>query len=82
MLPQFFYYLRSSVTEGWKDGMADKEGLKMTSKKVSIPLSPQELKLITFLREMQYGKAEVIVKNGLPIRAENIRESIIFDDEK
>ncbi len=62
--------------------MMGQEGSKTAAKKVSILLSPQEMKLITFLREMQYGKAEVIVKNGLPIRAENIRESIIFDDEK
>ena len=36
----------------------------------------QERKLITILRKLDYGEVRVLIKNGAPVRVEEIKKSI------
>jgi hypothetical protein len=41
-------------------------------------LTEKELKLLRLVRDLQYGTFEVTVKEGQPLRAELIKQSIQF----
>lgn len=41
-----------------------------------IELSEKEKRLIQLLRSLQYGEVRVVVQEGIPIRAEEIKKSI------
>ena len=41
-------------------------------------LTEHETKLILYLRELKYGEVKVFVKDGVPIRGEDIKQSVQF----
>jgi hypothetical protein len=43
---------------------------------VKVPISEKEQKLLTVLRDVNYGEVVVIVKNGSPVHIEEIKKSI------
>ncbi len=45
----------------------------------TMELSPQERRLIQLLRTIDYGEVRIIMKDGKPIRAEEIQRSIKLD---
>ena len=40
------------------------------------PLTAAEKKLIAILRDVKFGKIEVVIQDGAPIRVDEIRKSI------
>lgn len=42
-------------------------------------LSEQELKLLKIIRSVEYGEIHIIVKEGKPVRVEQIQKSIKLD---
>lgn len=51
----------------------DKENL---TKEVIMLLNKKEINLITLLRGMTFGKVTVFIENSLPVRVEEIKESV------
>lgn len=47
-----------------------------TEKKISVELTRQESKLISILRNIQFGEVRVIITDGRPIRIEEIKKSL------
>ena len=45
----------------------------------AVQLSPQEARLIALLRTVDYGEVRIIMKDGKPIRVEEIQKSIRLD---
>jgi len=41
----------------------------------SLDLSEQEKRVISIMRETEYGEIKVIVQNGVPVRVDEIRKS-------
>ena len=54
-----------------------------TAKRAEIRYSGAEKHLIHMIRELKYGEVRVIVQDGKPVRAEEIKKSIVLgQDEK
>lgn len=47
-----------------------------TERKISVELTRQESKLISILRNIQFGEVRVIITDGRPIRIEEIKKSL------
>lgn len=45
-------------------------------------LTKAELQLIRLIRTLDYGEVRVMIKDGKPVRAEEVRRSIQLDSEK
>jgi len=52
------------------------DGSELTNQRVIFRLSEKEADLIAILRDVQFGKFEVVMQNGQPDRVTWIRESI------
>lgn len=48
----------------------------MAAESKELNLTPQEISLIRHIRELKYGSVTVFIQNGVPIRIEQIKESI------
>lgn len=47
-----------------------------TERKITVELTRQESKLISILRNIQFGEVRVIITDGRPIRIEEIKKSL------
>lgn len=45
-------------------------------------LTKGELQLIHLIRSLDYGEVRVLIKDGKPVRVEEVRRSIQLDNEK
>ena len=50
--------------------------LDNSSRNDILVLNDKEINLIRLLRSVAFGQVTVFVKNGAPVRAENIKESV------
>ena len=54
---------------------------KPTTQTETVFVTAQEKAFLEYVRKLSYGKLEVVVKDGQPIRGENIRQSTLFQQE-
>ncbi len=48
-------------------------------KKEPFPITENERRLLQFIRELGYGRLELVIRDSMPIRAESVRQSVVFD---
>ncbi|HHY47113.1 MAG TPA: hypothetical protein GX506_07435 [Firmicutes bacterium] len=54
----------------------------MKDRMVVMPISEQEMRLLTEIRKVEYGEATIYIRRGQPERIVKVKESIKLDENQ